>query len=121
MLQSAYIQTKGAWMIGRILALMILFLWFSGIPATASTWRCGQEIAVVGDSSAEVLLKCGEPTLKEEAATIKRGGWHDRLREREKTGEGSFSSQGTYGETQIRVENWYYDRGMWDTTLDNLK
>jgi hypothetical protein len=101
-------------MIGHILGLIFLFLWFSSMPATASTWRCGQEIAKVGDSSAEVLLKCGEPTLREEAATMTRGSWRERLGERDRLGVGSLSRRGTYGETRVRVENWYYDRGMND-------
>jgi hypothetical protein len=101
-------------MIGHILGLAILFLWFSSIPAAASTWRCGQEITKVGDSSAEVLLKCGEPTLREEAATITSGSWRERLRERGRLKEGPLSNRGTYGETRVRVENWYYDRGMND-------
>jgi hypothetical protein len=106
-------QEEGG-MRGYILGLAILFLWFSSIPAAASTWRCGQQITKVGDSSAEVLLKCGEPTLREEAAAITRGRWRERSSERSRSKEGPLSGRGTYGETRVRVENWYYDRGMND-------
>jgi hypothetical protein len=101
-------------MTGRVLGFVSLIWCFSAAAGWASTWRCGQEIAKVGDSSAEVLMKCGNPTMREEAATIKRGSWQKGAREREGIDEGSLSRRGTYGETRVRVENWYYDRGMHD-------
>ncbi len=36
---------------------------------STSTFRCGRELARVGESRLEVLLKCGEPTLREETGS----------------------------------------------------
>jgi hypothetical protein len=65
----------------------------------------------VGDSSAEVLLKCGRPSLAEDAASITRGSHRETKGIDE---EGRLSKEGSYSESSFRVENWYYDRGSHD-------
>ena len=96
---------------GNKLAALIFLLLLSFVSsgeAFASSFRCGQEIVKTGDSSAEVLTRCGKPTFVEEAASIKRGAGRSAKRD---TGEGLVFKKGRYTETIQRVENWYYDRG----------
>ncbi|WP_455201634.1 DUF2845 domain-containing protein [Kaarinaea lacus] len=46
--------------------LILLLLVFAHSTSYAdTTMRCGSKIISVGDSKAEVLIKCGEPLLKE--------------------------------------------------------
>lgn len=97
-------------LIGKATALFFLFLFFAG-HASASSWRCGTDIVKVGDSSAQVLLKCGEPTYAEEAASIKSGTFRSEQFEPD---ERFTLKEGTYTETKQKVEHWYYDRGSHD-------
>lgn len=76
--------------------------------AFASSFRCGQEIVKTGDSSAEVLTRCGKPTFVEEAASIRRGAGRSAKYD---TREGLVFKKGRFSESTQRVENWYYDRG----------
>ena len=96
-------------MMSFFVAIVVLLL--SSGSALGSTWRCGQELIKTGDSSAEVLLKCGKPSLSEEGPSIKSGSFRDRWRD---PGSGDSRSRGTFVETHVRVEHWYYDRGMND-------
>ena len=88
----------------------VSFLVFSG-SALGSTWRCGQDIISTGDSSAEVLLKCGKPTISEEGPSITSGSFRKSLRDPR---NGDSRSRGRFVEGHARVEHWYYDRGMHD-------
>ncbi|MBR7629620.1 MAG: DUF2845 domain-containing protein [Aeromonas popoffii] len=47
--------------LGAALALLLL-----SIPASADAMRCKNALITEGDSTAEMLLKCGEPMLREE-------------------------------------------------------
>ncbi|WP_339014139.1 DUF2845 domain-containing protein [Aeromonas popoffii] len=47
--------------LGVVLALLLL-----SIPASADAMRCKNALITEGDSTAEMLLKCGEPMLREE-------------------------------------------------------
>ncbi|POG23818.1 hypothetical protein C2855_06840 [Aeromonas bestiarum] len=47
--------------LGAVLALLLL-----SIPASADAMRCKNALITEGDSTAEMLLKCGEPMLREE-------------------------------------------------------
>lgn len=38
--------------------------------AAQSSWRCGQNLINVGDSSFEVLARCGKPDLREQVGYI---------------------------------------------------
>ena len=96
-------------MMSFVVATVVLLL--SSGSALASTWRCGQELIKTGDSSAEVLLKCGKPTLSEEGPSIRSGSFGDRRRNPRR---GDFPSRETFVESYVRVEHWYYDRGMND-------
>ncbi len=46
--------------LGAALALLLL-----SIPASADAMRCKNALITEGDSTAEMLLKCGEPMLRE--------------------------------------------------------
>ena len=47
--------------LAAVLALLLL-----SIPASADAMRCKNALITEGDSTAEMLLKCGEPMLREE-------------------------------------------------------
>ena len=49
---------------GYFLTLLLLFLMHSTSFADTNM-RCGSKLISVGDTKAEVLVKCGEPMLKE--------------------------------------------------------
>lgn len=53
-----------------IVALIIIFL----TVTTASALRCGNLLIRTGLTSAEILLNCGEPKLKEDLGTKGRTG-----------------------------------------------
>jgi hypothetical protein len=95
----------------RVFFVAIVVLLLSSGSALGSTWRCGQELIKTGDSSGEVLSKCGKPSLSEDGPSIKSGSFRNRWRD---PGSGDSRSRGTFVETHVRVEHWYYDRGMND-------
>ena len=47
----------------KVAGLALLLL---SIPASADAMRCKNALITEGDTSAEMLLKCGEPMLREE-------------------------------------------------------
>ena len=62
----------------RLLIAMALMLSIS-VPAGAlSTLRCGTALISVGDSMAEVLLKCGEPFTRDDVG-VKYAGSTERF------------------------------------------
>jgi len=65
----------------------------------ADSMRCGNKLVRSGSSSAEVLLVCGEPILREVSSLEK-----DKTEETSVTGSTSSS-------VQIRVEKWTYNQG----------
>lgn len=46
--------------VGAVLALLLV-----SIPASADAMRCKNTLITEGDTTAEMLLKCGEPMLRE--------------------------------------------------------
>ena len=90
-----------------LLFLLLLSFGWRG-EAVASSFRCGQEIVKTGDSTAEVLTRCGKPTFVEEAASIRRGAGRSAKLD---AGEGLVVKKRRFTESTQRVENWYYDRG----------
>ena len=85
----------------------------------ASTFRCGNDLVSLGDSMADVLLSCGEPTYSHatgargKARTVKRkssktseGDQHDESLSRKKK---RAASKTEYEEKL--AETWYYNRG----------
>jgi len=95
----------------RSFFLATVFLLVSSGSVWGSTWRCSQDIISTGDSSAEVLLKCGKPTIAEEGPSITSGSFRKSLRD---SRSGDSRSRGRFVEGHVRVEHWYYDRGMHD-------
>ncbi len=63
------------------------------------TMRCGNKLVRSGNSTAEVLLTCGEPTLREVSSL-----------ERDKTEQASATGS-TSSSVQVRVEKWTYNQG----------
>lgn len=72
----------------KILLLLTLSILFSDV-ATADSFRCGRKIVKQGDSSSELIKKCGKPLRK-------------------------FSSKETISEqgrqSKVSVSNWVYER-----------
>ena len=48
--------------------ILLLLLATTSISYAADNMRCGTKLVSIGDSKAEVLLKCGEPMLQETIA-----------------------------------------------------
>jgi hypothetical protein len=51
-------------MIGKYLFSIVLMMSLIG-PACAEALRCGSDLVQIGDFKADVLMKCGEPFLKD--------------------------------------------------------
>lgn len=51
-----------------ILKLTILIIVIVSSPGYADSMRCGNKLVSTGDKKAEVLIKCGEPLLRETIA-----------------------------------------------------
>ncbi len=84
----------------RIIAGAVFMFFVTAFSAGADTMRCGDRLVSTGDTSGEVVLKCGEPFLREVVA-VKRG-----LIERSvKPGE-------DIAPTDVLVEKWYYNLGQ---------
>jgi hypothetical protein len=91
--------------------LIVMAVVMSHAVATASTFRCGTDIVRTGDTTAEVLIKCGKPDYTEESASITTGtSRKKRILDEEDRRE----TERVYTESSARVENWYYDRGFND-------
>ena len=73
---------------GKLVLLAGLMLFCAGV--SADSYRCGRKLIRSGDSTADVLRVCGEPSYK------------DRGRE-------SIELDGT--RTQAAVERWFYRQG----------
>ena len=82
-----------------LLPLLLMVFWGSEVFAS---FRCGREIVRVGDTTMEVLLKCGLPTFKELRKVVTKGSYVERLPN---------GSGGGYDEVTRIVETWYYNCG----------
>jgi hypothetical protein len=68
-----------------VFILALIPVLFSGTPLFAQdSFTCGTHIVVPGDSTAKVIIYCGEPSYKEVLST---------------------------GEEGPKIENWYYNCG----------
>lgn len=63
--------------------------------SSAASFRCGDRIASVGDTKAEVIMKCGEPVLK--------GSREENIIER--------IDANTKRKKTIIIDEWTYDLG----------
>jgi len=52
--------------------MSVLFFSMNSLVYATDNMRCGTKLVSIGDSKAEVLLKCGEPLLKETIAFRKQ-------------------------------------------------
>jgi len=90
-------------------ACLFLALMFSAVLlSTAFAFRCGRKLVETGDTTVEVLGKCGEPTYREVVGTETRGGYRGTT---EEVDEDLSLDRGYYRELRVRVERWYYDFG----------
>ena len=54
----------------KVTILTFLLVTLVSSSSMAFSFRCGREIVLVGDTTIEVLMKCGEPTLLEEVGSL---------------------------------------------------
>lgn len=65
---------------GRCAAILLLGLVGVSPSQASDSLRCGNYVVAVGDPTAELLVKCGQPVLAEEGASRSSGGLHYRRR-----------------------------------------
>ncbi len=75
-----------------------------------NSFRCGSQIVVIGDTKAEVLNTCGEPTSKEIIARDEKGYY---LGNGFSKGEETIP-KGIYRGVSRKVEEWYYNCGTYN-------
>ena len=78
---------------------LIICTFSSNVALADDTFRCGKKLVSVGDTKVEVLIKCGEPSLRKVTGYETIGGYRESI------------SQGTYREISQKVEKWYYNCG----------
>lgn len=71
----------------------------SNVAFADDTFRCGKKLVSVGDTTAEVIIKCGGPSMREFTGYETRGDYKENI------------SRGTYREISQKVEKWYYNCG----------
>ncbi|MCX4025313.1 DUF2845 domain-containing protein [Spartinivicinus marinus] len=97
----------------KAFAVLISVLMFSvSINTYADSMRCKNRLVSTGDSKATVLLKCGEPWLKEDhsyTVTEKRNSDIYRYNQQ----DNGFNGHGASREVTrlIKVEKWTYNVG----------
>ena len=99
-----------------ILALPFFFPVFADLVLAldgVDSMRCSSKLVMVGETKVEVVLKCGEPTLREKithSTSVKKSG-------KKSSGKTSGKSSGgaSKSEERSRVdEQWTYDLGPRD-------
>lgn len=83
-----------------ILITGLFVISLSSIAFADDGFRWGKKLVSVGDTTIEVLLKCGEPSLREVVGYEKKGSYWERT-----------YRKGTYNETCQKIEIWYYNSG----------
>ena len=113
---------------GSLIDLLLFGFLGSGCSAEESvmgrstTYRCGNDLVSLGDSVADVLLSCGEPSYRH--ATGARGKSRTVKRKSSKESEEGFERREFYPEEETGsskteyeekvAETWYYNRGAND-------
>jgi hypothetical protein len=104
-----------------VLMFAFLGLGYSGEIARhgSKTFRCENDIVSLGDSMADVILRCGEPTYRQ--TTGVRGKARTTTRRSSKSSQGNQNDESrsgkrkqTSGKTEYKeqvTETWYYNRG----------
>ena len=107
MISSRRINVKTLYLLPLIWVLLA-----SSIAHAQQSFRCGSaitgtHIVKTGESKGDVLMKCGEPMMREDAGTDATGRFGTST-----TYRGSESrTRGAYQEGVKRVELWYYNLG----------
>lgn len=81
---------------------------FTGASQADDSFRCRSRIIQLGDTKAEVLLKCGEPLSRDFLGARTRGYFSEGL---EPEGGESRGPRGGYVERSREIEMWVYDFG----------
>jgi hypothetical protein len=97
---------------GNYAIVIVAFLCVFGSVETASAFRCGTQLVGEGDTRAEVIQKCGEPTFVD--------SWEEELVQRDfgavpdydpRTGRYEGSRQPFLVKIQVKIELWTYNLG----------
>jgi hypothetical protein len=97
---------------GKYAIVIVAILWVFGSIDAAAAFRCGNRLVNEGDTRAEVIHKCGEPTFVD--------SWEERLIQRDfgavrnyalRTGRYAWSREPFLVEIQIKIELWTYNLG----------
>lgn len=92
----------------------LLLVAMSSMSYAEATMRCGSKVISVGDSKAEVLLKCGEPLLREAVAVKEES---KRINIPLTSESGNAATNAHPAEVQRKesitktVDQWTYDQG----------
>lgn len=95
-------------------ALALLLLAIPVNSHAETTMRCGSKVISVGDSKAEILLKCGEPMLKESVGTKEESRRIDIPLTSEPSGETDDADPAVIRNKESvtkTVDHWTYNQG----------
>jgi Tfp pilus assembly protein PilX len=89
---------------------------------TSTTFRCGDDLVSVGDTVADVVLRCGEPTYIHKTGSKGKSRATKRKRNKktqENQDETNISKKKKRTSTRVTyeekvMETWYYNRGSDD-------
>jgi hypothetical protein len=87
------------WIVPLCLPLLVLAL-----PAQAASLRCGSELASEGATKLDVLMKCGEPTLRD-SREVKV-----KVKNTERSGESGDETSESVTVTRV-IDLWIYNFG----------
>jgi hypothetical protein len=99
------------------LALLLLAT-LNSVSYAQTTMRCGSKVISVGDTKAEVLLKCGEPLLKD-AIAVKEESKRINIPLTSDTGNAAQDAAANANPAEVQrresvtkmVDQWTYDQG----------
>jgi hypothetical protein len=95
----------------RVIQVLILFMLLTGaFSIYADSMRCGTKLIDIGDTKADVLMRCGEPMLKEVLNSESTG----KFRSESYTQSGENTDRGEirlYNEITEIDEQWTYNLG----------
>jgi hypothetical protein len=92
--------------LGIILTLYTSFL--MGASWADTSFRCNRKIINIGDTTGEVLMKCGEPTYRDIVGSSTSGTYSE---DTQYNGMEASSSGGGYHGRTVNREIWIYDFG----------
>jgi hypothetical protein len=97
---------------GKYAIIFVAILFVFGRVGAASTFRCGTQLVSEGDTRAEVIHKCGEPTFVD--------SWEEELIQRDfgvvqeydpRTGRYEGYRDPFLVKVQVKIELWTYNLG----------